>query len=146
MDDLKQFKNTFKEIVKDIVNTNVTYKNQKYQDTVSYDKRCEESQKLCIKYPDYIPVIVNCFNPEIQIKKYKFLAPKEAICTRLMVSIRSQLILNSGTAVFMFIDNMLIENSKNLGQVYEYYMSNKKDKNDKYMYIDITLENTFGNF
>ena len=69
MDDLKHYKNTFKEIVKDIINTNVTYKNQKYQDIVSYEKRCEDSTRLCIKYFGHVPVIVNCFNPEIQIKK-----------------------------------------------------------------------------
>lgn len=146
MDDLKHYKNTFKEIVKDIVNTNVTYKNQKYQDIVSYEKRCEDSSRLCIKYPGYTPVIVNCFNPEIQIKKNKFLVPKEVSGTRLIVSIRSQLVLNSNTAVFMFVDNVLFEHSKTVGEIYEYYMCNKKDKKDKYMYVDITLENTFGNF
>ena len=41
---------------------------------------------------------------------------------------------------------MLFEHSKTVGEIYEYYMYNKKDKNDKYMYVDITLENTFGNF
>ena len=68
MDDLKQFNNTFKEIVTDIINTNKVYNNTKYQDSVSYQKRCEDSARLCIKYPDYVPVIVNCFNPELLIK------------------------------------------------------------------------------
>ena len=43
MDDIKQFSNTFKEIVKDIVNTDKVYSNTKYQDNVSYQKRCEDS-------------------------------------------------------------------------------------------------------
>jgi hypothetical protein len=146
MDELKQFKNTFKEIVKDIVNTDKVYSNTKYQDNVSYQKRCEDSTRLCIKYPGYVPVIVNCFNPELQIKKNKFLVPKDISGSRLIVSIRSQLLLTSNIAVFMFIDNMLFEHSKTVGEIYEYYMYNKKDKNDKYMYVDITLENTFGNF
>ena len=144
MDGLKQFNNTFKEIVTDIINTNKIYNNTKYQDSVSYQKRCEDSDRLCIKYPDYVPVIVNCFNPELQIKKNKFLVPKDTSGSRLIISIRSQLVLNSHDAVFMFIDNILFEHSKNIGEIYEYYMSNKKDKKDKYMYVDITLENTFG--
>jgi len=146
MDELKQFKNTFKEIVKDMVNVNKVYSNTKYQDNISFKKRCEDSTRLCIKYPGYVPVIVNCFNPELQIKKNKFLVPKDISGSRLIVSIRSQLLLTSNIAVFMFIDNMLFEHSKTVGEIYEYYMYNKKDKNDKYMYVDITLENTFGNF
>jgi hypothetical protein len=146
MDELKQFKNTFKEIVKDIVNTDKVYSNTKYQDNVSYQKRSEDSTRLCIKYPGYVPVIVNCFNPELQIKKNKFLVPKDISGSRLIVSIRSQLLLSSNIAVFMFIDNMLFEHSKTVGEIYEYYMLKRKDKNDKYMYVDITLENTFGNF
>ncbi len=144
MDELKQFKNTFKEIVKDITNTKQIYNNIKYQDSVSYKKRCEDSNRLCIKYPDYIPVIVNCFNPEIQIKKNKFLVPKDVSCSRLIISIRSQLLLDSNIAIFMFVDNMLFEHSKSVLEIYKQYMDKKKDKNDKYLYVDVTLENTFG--
>jgi hypothetical protein len=142
---MDEFKNTFKEIVKDMVTVNKVYSNTKYQDNISFKKRCEDSTRLCIKYPGYVPVIVNCFNPELQIKKNKFLVPKDISGSRLIVSIRSQLVLSSNTAVFMFIDNVLFEHSKTVGEIYEYYMYNKKDKNDKYMYVDITLENTFGN-
>ena len=141
---MDEFTNTFKEIIKDIVNTNKPYSNIKYQDIVSYQKRCEDSTRLCINYPDHVPVIVNCYNNELKIKKNKFLVPKESQGSRLIVSIRSQLILNSNTAVFMFIDNVLFEHTKNIGSVYEYYINKQKDKNDKYMYVDVTLENTFG--
>lgn len=141
---MDEFKNTFKDIVKDLTNTNKVYGNTKYQDTVSYQKRCEDSTRLCNKYPNYIPVIVNCFNPELKLIKNKFLVPKSTPGSQLIFSIRRQTILTSNTAIFMFIDNILFEHTKNVDEIYEYHMSRRKDKNDKYMYVDITLENTFG--
>jgi hypothetical protein len=147
MNEIKQFKNTFAEIVKDMSNTNKVYNNTKYQDIISYEKRCEDSLRLCLKYPDYVPVIINSPHPEVNLKKNKFLVQKDSSASKLVYTIRSQLILNSNMAIFMFINDTIIDHTKSIGDLYEQYIINIKDKNnDKYMYVNIYLENTFGNF
>ena len=150
MDELKNYSMTLKTIIADIVDENFpnsfpsTVKT--YQEIVKYEKRCTDSTRLCIKYPDHIPVVINSIDKEIVLKKYKYLVPKELNTSQLMVSIRSQLVLDSRKALFIFVDNMLLDNLKTLGEIYENYLARNKIKSngDKYFYITIMSENTFG--
>ena len=63
-----------------------------------------------------------------------------------MFAIRSQMTLESHKAMFLFIGEMFLDNTKILGEVYETYLekNNIKENGDLYFYINLTTENTFG--
>ena len=151
MDELKLYSDAINEIKDEIINNNFTkhhnkQANDKYQNSVSYQKRCFDSIKLCTKYPDHVPIIVNCTETEIKLKKTKYLVPKDLEASKFMFTIRSQIKLHSSKAIFVFVDNILLDNNKLIGQIYEEHLrKNKiKDDGDRFLYITITLENTFG--
>jgi len=150
MEEMKNYSRTIKTIIGDIVNENFpnsfpsTVKT--YQDIVDYEKRCLVSNKLYIKYPNHMPVVINSLDKEIVLKKYKYLVPKDLNASQLMISIRSQLVLDNYKALFLFCDNMLLDNLKTMGEIYENYLARNKIKrnDDKHFYITIMYENTFG--
>ena len=151
MDQIKLYSNTIKEIKNDIFNKNIhtnfkCLNNSLYQDSVSYEKRCLDSQRICAKYPLYVPIIVNCLDKDIKFKKNKYLAPKDIDFGKLIITIRSQIELDPSKAIFLFIDDMLFNQSENIGSIYENYKFKNKIKNngDLYLYITINVENTFG--
>ena len=151
MDQINLYSSTIKEIKDDIFNKTM-HKNFKnlsnglYQNNVSYEKRCLDSQRICAKYPYHVPVIVNCLDKGIKLKKIKYLIPKDIECYKLLVTIRSQLELDPAKAIFIFIDDTLFDQSAIIGTVYENYKikNNIKSNGDLYLYVSVTGENTFG--
>jgi len=151
MDQIKLYSNTIKEIKDDIFNKNINknfkfLSNSLYQNSVSYEKRCSDSQRICAKYPACVPIIVNCLDKEIKLKKNKYLAPKDIDCSKLIITIRSQIELDPSKAIFLFIDDILFSQSEIIGTIYENYKLKNKIKNDGdlYLYLTINVENTFG--
>ena len=147
MDQIKLYSNTIKEIRNDIFNNNIhTNYSGLFQNNIPYEKRCADYQRICAKYPSYIPIIVNCLDKGVKLKKNKYLVPKELECYKLVFSIRSQLVLDPSQAIFLFVDDVLFDNASIIGDIYEQYKIKNKIKNsdDLYMYITLTTENTFG--
>ena len=119
-----------------------------YKETVSYEKRCNDSNRVRVKYPEYIPVIIDysldfVFNGK---KKSKFLIPINSNVPMLLYHIRKQLNLEATEAVFLFIDNMIANHTITIGEIYQQYLEKHKIKKDgdKYLYALLTKENTFG--
>ena len=115
-----------------------------YKNSVSLLKRKADAERVLLKYPDYIPVIID--RPEEISKlfaKQKFLVPKNVNCAHLLTTIRklSNGKLNSSHAIFIFCNNILIMPHDSFDYLYDKY----KDKEDKYLYLYISYENTFGN-
>ena len=150
MDELKLYTHTFKQIISDVVKTNIPKnysQGSTYQNSVDYKKRCEESNRIYNKYPSHIPVIINCTDKEITLKKVKYLVPKNTYCSQLMVSVRSQIKdIDSGKALFLFINNIVVDNMKTINELYLQYKdkNNIKPGDDVFLYITLTSENTFG--
>ena len=150
MENLKSYTDTINQIINEMVVDNFPKEHpsstNSYQNLVNYEKRCLESYKISLKYPGYIPVILNWTDPDIKIKKYKFLVPRELECARLMGSIRSQLVLASYKAIFLYVDNIMIDNMKTIGELYDSYLLRHKIliQGDRYFYIILATENTFG--
>jgi len=142
MDELKRYTNTF---ITEIYGNRVTQINT-FQNEVPYQKRCEDSIRLCVKYPDYIPVIVNVNGTEIKLRKKKYLVPKDILASGFTAVIRSNVNLDKSQAMFLFCDDVLFCNMKFMGELYDSYKirNNIKKDDDQYFYLTLCSENTFG--
>ena len=111
-----------------------------------YQKRCEDSIRLCEKYPDYGPIIINVVDPEIKLRKKKYLISKDTLSSGLLTAVRCQVTLESNKALFLFADDIMIDNMKYIGDLYEKYKTRNSIKkvDDQFFYITLCVENTFG--
>ena len=100
-----------------------------------------QSEKIMKKYPDKIPVIVTKFkNTDLpDIKKSKFIVPKDMKFTNFVYIIRKHIKLNSEKAIFITINNKLCPSNSTLGEIYD---DMKND--DGFLYMEYSSENTFG--
>ena len=108
----------------------------------SFIKRKEESTRILFKYPDRIPIIVeHSSNSNInQIDKQKFLVPSDLTIGHFSYVIRKRIKLKPETAMFLFVNNTLPSSSDLISNIY-----NKYKDDDKFLYISLSGENTFGN-
>ena len=113
-----------------------------YKKNNSFEKRCKESENILKKYPNRIPVIVERSEKckEINnIDKNKFLVPNDLTMNQLIYVVRKRLKLSSEKALFVFINDKLMPNSRTL---YEIYQEEKEE--DDFLYMNYASENTFG--
>ena len=105
------------------------------------ESRCHESNKILLKYPTRIPIIVEKQDGCIltNIKKNKYLVSKDMTMNQFIFIIRKKIDLDPSQSLFIMINNQLSPNNLSLGDIYE----NQKDK-DGFLYITYTSENTFG--
>lgn len=119
----------------------MSYKNQ-----TSLEDRINESNRVLSKYPDRIPIIIECTNSELfkLIKKRKFLVPRDIIVLTLIQIIRDKICVESSKSIIMFHENKLLCGQSDLGAMYDSYMHEKKYDGDKFLYITLAYESTFG--
>jgi len=113
-----------------------------YKKNNSLEKRCKESENILKKYPNRIPVIVERSEKckEINnIDKNKFLVPNDLTMNQFIYVVRKRLKLSSEKALFVFINDKLMPNSRTL---YEIYQEEKEE--DDFLYMNYASENTFG--
>jgi GABA(A) receptor-associated protein len=124
-----------------------------YKQKVPLNKRIEESNKILAKYPNYIPVIVDLDDRFGTINKSKFLVPKEVSASHLLIAVRAQMkSIKKEEAMFMFSNEMLVCPTAIMSTLYDDYLKNLQydktkssdEKNDKFYYVTIHGENTFG--
>ena len=120
-----------------------------YKDQVALSTRIIESDRILCKYPDKIPVIIDCDRElDAIIIKRKFLVPRDVSSSYLISLIRSKTKIDSKKAIFIFCDNTLIQGQTMIGEIYNKYMENLKSSKDfdgdKFLYFYISCENTFG--
>jgi len=124
-----------------------------YKQKVPLNKRIEESNKILAKYPNYIPVIVDLDSRFGDINKSKFLVPKDVSASHLLIAVRAQMkSIKKEEAMFMFSNEMLVCPTAIMGTLYDDYIKNLQydqtkssdEKNEKYFYVKIHGENTFG--
>jgi hypothetical protein len=120
----------------------------KYKDKYTLEKRISESNRICGKYPGYIPVIVEINNDKIKVDKNQFLVPRNVSAGHLLASIRKQITVGKNEAIFMFTDdNTMICSTTMINQLYQDYLKkyeNNDSQNDLFYYVYIQTENTFG--
>jgi len=119
----------------------ISFKNQ-----FSSTKRMHESQSILAKYPDKIPVIIECKNNDLAklITKRKFLVPRDINCSHLLVILRNKINLDSSKGLFMFHDNVLLSGTNIIGEIYEKHIRDDINVDDRFLYITLQYESTFG--
>ena len=113
-----------------------------YKKNNSLEKRCKESENILKKYPNRIPVIVERSEKckEINdIDKNKFLVPNDLTMNQFIYVVRKRLKLSSEKALFVFINDKLMPNSRTL-----YEISQEEKEEDDFLYMNYASENTFG--
>jgi len=119
---------------------------KKYKDEVPLEKRIKDSIDILRKYPGYVPVIID-YSKELddKIKKRKYLIPRGVCISYFIFKIREKLLnIDSSTSLFIFCDNILLNPTQIIDNIYEEYMLKKNRKDDLYMYLHLSIENTFG--
>ena len=111
-----------------------------YKKENSFEKRKSESNNVRIKYPNRIPIIIEVFSKsDIKLDKFKYLVPFDFVIAQLLCIIKKRINMTSETALFIFINNLVPPATITIGTLYK----ENRDK-DGFMYITISLENTFG--
>jgi len=118
-----------------------------YKKKNSLNQRISESNRILVKYPSHVPVIVDCDKKIGVLNKQKFLVPKDVSVSHLIISVRRQIDLDKSKSIFLFCDNMILCPTVMMDQIYSSFLRNKKDEHeDKFLYITIASENTFGDY
>lgn len=112
-----------------------------FKKTYPFEKRSEEVARIRQKYPDRIPMIVECVKgSEIPvIDKTKFLVPEDLTVGQFVYVVRRRIKLNPEKAIFIFFQNVLPPTAALVSSIYDDY----KDE-DGFLYCLYSGENTFG--
>lgn len=114
-----------------------------FKESLPFDTRKEEVDRIRTKYPDRIPCILeNSRSSKLpKCDKKKFLIPDTLTMGQFMYVIRKRIKLSPDKAIFVFIGNesTLAPSSSNIGSIYNQY---KND--DGFLYFTMTDEETFG--
>lgn len=107
----------------------------------TYDQRKSEASRVCAKYRDRIPIIVEQEKSSRMplLDKRKYLVPDSMTVGQFMYILRKRLRLSPDKAIYMFFGNNIEPNSKELSEVYE-----KHRDSDNFLYASIGAEKTFG--
>ena len=116
----------------------------KYQTTFTLEHRINECQKIRVKYPDRIPIIIEksvTNSGKIpNMDKHKFLVPADITIGQFMYILRQRIKLPSKVGMFLFINNKMLSTSTLIGAIY-----NEEKNIDDFLYVTFSGENTFGN-
>ena len=109
---------------------------------IDIEKRKAESQRIKLKYPDRIPLIL--FKDKKsnlpQINRYKYLIPGDLSLAQFIQVIRKKIKLTPEKAIFIFTeDNTLVKISDLIYTLYTRYKNE-----DGFLYLIYYEENTFG--
>lgn len=108
----------------------------------SFDKRCAESKRIRIEFPDRRPVICQRSSNNIpELDKKKYLVPEDLTMGQFMYVIRRRMKLPPEMGLYTFIGGKgcIPNNTSLLGSIYSDYSDD-----DGFLYIDYSGENTFG--
>ena len=102
----------------------------------------ESAREIIEKYPDRVPVYIEKGDNKIkeQLKKNKYLVPKDITMGQFMYVIRKQLKIRPEDAIFIFCNNTIIPTSEILSEVYDNY----KDKETEFLMMKYYKEGVFG--
>tara|TARA_B110000305_G_C19412936_1_gene626449 strand:+ start:712 stop:1053 length:342 start_codon:yes stop_codon:yes gene_type:complete len=102
----------------------------------------ESAKEIIEKYPDRVPVYIEKGDTKIkeQLKKNKYLVPKDINMGQFMYIIRKQLKIRPEDAIFIFCNNTIIPTSEILYDVYDKY----KHKETGFLMMKYYKEGVFG--
>jgi GABA(A) receptor-associated protein len=139
---LKKNIENFVKIIKKDKDLNIYTSNYKYITKFRKQKleeRIKLSEKIMLNYPQRVPIIVDN-NNEIDLDKNKYIVPNNLTVGQFMYILRQRIKFNYDQSIFLICNNELIFNSELIISLY-----NKHKDYDGFLYLIISLENTFGN-
>jgi GABA(A) receptor-associated protein len=106
----------------------------------SLEDRISETKRLKVRFPDRVPVIVECTSKTqpINLTKKKCLVPGDVTVSQFLYILRKYVRLNSEKAIFLFVENEMPASGLLMADVY-----NKYGKGEL-LYFSISTESTFG--
>jgi GABA(A) receptor-associated protein len=114
------------------------------KNSLEFQKRKAETERLISKYPDRLPVIV-ITHSNLTIDKSKFLVPGDLTFGQLMYTINKRLqmtrsnMVTPDTALYGMVGRVMVPCSKLLCTLY-----NEEVYGDGMLYVHVYKENTFG--
>lgn len=103
--------------------------------------RKKEADRIRLKYPDRVPIIVQkTMGADIaNLDKIKYLCPSDLTLGQFLYVIRKRIKLPADQAIFLFINNELAKAGNLLSQAYK-----ENADEDGFLYINYQGESTFG--
>ena len=108
------------------------FKNQKLE------FRIQTSDKILLKYKERVPIIADC-KQGININKNKYIVPRDLTIGQFLYILKKRINIEPTQSIFLISNNVLLINTDTIATVY-----NKFKDEDGFLYICISLENTFG--
>ena len=120
-----------------------------FKEQHTLDERINESCRIKARYPDRVPVIIECSGElDSLITKKKYLVPRDISISSLSCVLRNRSSkIDSRKAIILFIDNKMPKAINLVGEIYDEYIQNhmnKKERCDEFLYVYVTYESTFG--
>ena len=120
-----------------------------FKQQFTLDQRISESTRIKCRYPDKVPVVLECSKElESIINKKKYLVPRDVSISSLHCILRNRSSkIDSSKAIILFINNKMPKSTSLMGEIYDEYIENnmnKKERCDEFLYIYVTYESTFG--
>ena len=113
----------------------------KFKEDFSENERLLESKKILSKYPNRVPIIVEKHDScEFgDIKKKKYLVPRDMYMKEFAFVIRKKVSLSSGQSMFIMSNNRVLPSMNRMGEIYE-----TSCDTDGFLYMNYSSEHTFG--
>lgn len=111
----------------------------KYVDSVPFEDRKKECDRITAKYESRVPVIVETSGNLPQMTKNKYLIPSELNMSQFMHVIRKRLKVTSEKGIFVTINGLMIPGTITLGRIRDQHKSL-----DGFTYATISEESVFG--
>ncbi len=111
----------------------------------SVQQQRAEAEKIIGRHPDRVPIIAekasHCDSSIPDLDKKKYLAPRDITMGQFGYVLRKRLKLAPEQALFLsFSDRTIAPTAMSISQAYEQH----KDETTKFLFIEYTGENTFG--
>ena len=111
-----------------------------FKETLTFDERCIESQKIRTRHRHSGPIIVEPHDDKTPaIDRCKYLVPWDLTYGQFLFVVRKRIKLSPEQALFITVNGTLVSSSKTIGEIY----CDQCDE-DGFLYVNYTNENTFG--
>ncbi|OAF66131.1 Autophagy-related protein 8 [Intoshia linei] len=113
-----------------------------YKTLHTFESRLKEGEKIRVKYPTRVPVIVEK-GPNTRslpnLDKKKYLVPSDLTVGQFYFLIRKRIQLSPEDALFFTVNNTIPPTTTTMGSIYD-----EHHEEDKFLYIYYSDENTYG--
>ena len=121
---------------------NLLINSSKFHKEFTFEKRKEESNRVLMKYPNRVPVIVQLLKNSTlsNINKIKYLVPIDLTMGQFIYVVRKRIAIKEEQSIFLYINNKIIQSSSLFSQLHK-----EQKEPDGFLYVYITSESVFGN-